>query len=178
MVKVSTAATTNPGWHPRSLPALGMVLALATLLVLGTATAQPYQEAPMLAELVAAGELPPVEERLPDNPEVVAVDQEIGEYGGVLRRGFTGPGDHNNYTRLVYDSLLRFSVDGSEMMPHILESWEASDDFHTWTLRLRPGAKARRPGSEVVRRFPRLEDVRHHLAAVDTEAQQAVVDEA
>src|SRR5680860_1802285 len=141
MVKVSTAATTNPGWHPRSLPALGMVLALATLLVLGTATAQPYQEAPMLAELVAAGELPPVEERLPDNPEVVAVDQEIGEYGGVLRRGFTGPGDHNNYTRLVYDSLLRFSVDGSEMMPHILESWEASDDFQTWTLRLRPGAK-------------------------------------
>ena len=29
-----------------------------------------YQEAPMLAELVAAGELPPVDERLPKNPWV------------------------------------------------------------------------------------------------------------
>src|SRR5690606_2063247 len=138
MVKVS-AARTIPGWRGRSLPALGLVLALA--LALGTALAQPYQEAPMLAELVAAGELPPVEERLPENPLVIAVDQEIGQYGGVIRRGFTGPGDHNNYTRWAYDSLLRFSVDGSEIVPHIIESWEASDDFHTWTLHLRPGMK-------------------------------------
>mgnify|MGYP000867551367 CR=1 FL=1 len=31
-----------------------------------------YKEAPQLAEKVAAGELPPVEERLPENPMVIA----------------------------------------------------------------------------------------------------------
>lgn len=141
MVMVSTAATRNPGWRARVMPAFAMGLALAALLVLGTAMAQPYQEAPMLAELVEAGELPPVEERLPDNPLVIEPFEEIGTYGGTIRRGFTGPGDHNNYTRFAYDSLLRFNVDGSEMVPHIIESWEASEDFRTWTLHLRPGMK-------------------------------------
>jgi peptide/nickel transport system substrate-binding protein len=50
-----------------------------------------YNEAPMLAELVKAGKLPPVEERLPEEPlvykegeEVLAGDikLEIGKYGG------------------------------------------------------------------------------------------------
>jgi len=131
MVKVN-AARTNLGWR---------MLALGLVLMLGTAMAQQYHEAPMLAEMVAAGQLPPVEERLPDNPLVVAVDEEIGTYGGVIRRGFTGPGDHNNYTRWSYDSLLRFAVDGSEIVPHIIESWEASPDYHTWTLHLRSGMK-------------------------------------
>ena len=135
MVKVTSAARTNSGWRMLTLLALGMALALST------AMAQPYQEAPILAEQVAAGTLPPLEERLPENPLVIAVDQEIGTYGGVLRRGFTGPGDHNNYTRFSYDALLRFSVDGGMIMPHIIESWDASEDFQTWTLRLRPGAK-------------------------------------
>src|SRR5690606_14536980 len=98
MVKVTSAARTNSGWRMLTLLALGMALALST------AMAQPYQEAPILAEQVAAGTLPPLEERLPENPLVIAVDQEIGTYGGVLRRGFTGPGDHNNYTRFSYDA--------------------------------------------------------------------------
>lgn len=139
MVKVTRAAQTNSqlrtGWRVGTLLVLGVVLAL------NTAVAQPYQEAPILAARVAAGELPPVEERLPTNPLVIAVDQEIGQYGGVIRRGFTGPGDHNNYTRFSYDALLRFSVDGGTIMPHILESWEPSEDFHSWTLNLREGAK-------------------------------------
>ena len=46
-----------------------------------------YNEAPMLADMVAAGDLPPVEERLPDNPLVLEPFEEIGTYGGTLRRG-------------------------------------------------------------------------------------------
>jgi len=45
-----------------------------------------YQESPMLRERVEAGELPPVEERLPDEPLVVEVP-EVGEYGGSLGGG-------------------------------------------------------------------------------------------
>src|SRR4051794_20733425 len=49
-------------------------------------------EAPMLAELVKAGKLPPVEQRVPEEPLVVKPLNEIGKYGGMWRRAFTGPG--------------------------------------------------------------------------------------
>ena len=60
-----------------------------------TATPVPakYKEAPMLAELVKAGKLPPVDERLPKNPLVVPVLEAIGKYGGTMRRGFKGVSD-------------------------------------------------------------------------------------
>lgn len=124
----------------RTRRGLASLLALAALLM-GVATAQTYQEAPALAARVAKGELPPVAERLPKVPLVIDVVDEIGTYGGVLRRAFTGPADSNNYVRVVYDSLVRFSTDGSEIVPHILSSWENSADFHTWTLHLREGAR-------------------------------------
>jgi len=100
-----------------------------------------YNEAPMLKALVESGELPPVEERLPVNPLVVPVTESIGEYGGVWRRGFLGPSDYNNYVRVVYDGLVRFSPDGSKVEPRLIESWESSDDFTTWTIHMRAGAK-------------------------------------
>ena len=64
--------------------------------------AMKYKEAPMLAAMVKAGKLPPVEKRLPDNPMVVPAD-EIGQYGGVWHRGFLGPSDFNGVNRVVYD---------------------------------------------------------------------------
>ncbi len=100
-----------------------------------------YKEAPMLAEMVAAGELPNVDERLPEEPLVEEVAESIGQYGGTLRRAFLGPSDHNNYVRVVYDALVRFSPDGSEVIPHIAKGWESNDDFSEWTVYLRPGAK-------------------------------------
>jgi peptide/nickel transport system substrate-binding protein len=100
-----------------------------------------YKEAPMLAEMVAAGELPPVDERLPKDVLVQEVVDEIGTYGGTLRRAFLGPSDHNNYTRVVYDALVRHAPDGSEVIPHIAKGWESSDDFAEWTVFLREGMK-------------------------------------
>ena len=44
----------------------------------------------MLAAEVAAGRLPPVSERLPENPLVIVPIEEIGQYGGTLRRALTG----------------------------------------------------------------------------------------
>jgi len=79
--------------------------------------------------------------RLPETPLTIPVVDELGEYGGTLRRAFLGPGDHNNYTRVVYDALVRFAPDGSEVIPHIAAGWESNDDFTQWTVSLRPGAK-------------------------------------
>ncbi len=100
-----------------------------------------YNEAPMLAARVAAGELPNVDERLPAEPLVQDVVDEIGTYGGTLRRAFLGPSDHNNYTRVVYDALVRHAPDGSEVIPHYAKGWESNDDFTEWTVFLREGMK-------------------------------------
>ncbi|MEJ2559400.1 MAG: ABC transporter substrate-binding protein [Anaerolineae bacterium] len=113
----------------------------ATAYLIGNVPGGTYNEAPMLAEMVAAGELPPVDERLPDDPLIIPVVDEIGQYGGTLRRGFLGPSDHNNYVRIVYDALVRFAPDGSEVIPHIAAGWSSNEDFSQWTVRLRPGAK-------------------------------------
>ena len=51
-----------------------------------------YQEAPMLAERVRGGELPPVDERLPEEPLVIKPLEEIGQYGGTWHRMMT-PGN-------------------------------------------------------------------------------------
>ena len=45
----------------------------------------------MLADLVKAGKLPPVEQRVPDEPLVIKPLQATGKYGGTLHRAFTGP---------------------------------------------------------------------------------------
>jgi peptide/nickel transport system substrate-binding protein len=95
----------------------------------------------MLQAMVDAGQLPPVEERLPENPLVIPVTDSIGEYGGIWRRGFIGPSDYNNYVRVVYDGLVRFSPDGSKVEPRLIESWESTPDFTTWTIHMRAGAK-------------------------------------
>src|SRR6185295_3160774 len=60
-----------------------------------------FKEAPMLADLVKAGKLPPVQERVSQDPLVIKPLNEIGKYGGTLRRGFIGPGDKYNGRRLA-----------------------------------------------------------------------------
>ena len=67
-----------------------VVLLFIVLFLAGSAAAWAYNEAPMLRELVQQGKLPPVEERLPENPVVVPVVEEIGQYGGTWNRAFLG----------------------------------------------------------------------------------------
>jgi len=124
--------------------ACGAVLAACLLLPLArSAVAQSghYNEAPGLAEQVKAGKLPPVEQRLPEQPLVVPVVEKVGEYGGVWRRAFLGPADANNYVRVVYDGLFRFTPDGAEIEPKIALGAKSSADYKVWTILLRKGAR-------------------------------------
>ncbi|MBN2389162.1 MAG: hypothetical protein JXR84_00475 [Anaerolineae bacterium] len=102
--------------------------------------ASKYGEAPMLAELVAAGSLPPVDERLPMNPYIVAVAESIGNYGGNWRRGFSGVSDRWGPTKINDRTLSWFDKD-LNLKPKLLESWEVSADTKTWTFHLRKGVK-------------------------------------
>src|SRR5262245_17915964 len=100
-----------------------------------------FKEAPILAEQVKAGKLPPVDQRVPSEPLVVSTVERTGQYGGVWRRAFLGPADANNYVRVVYDALVRHSPDGGKIEPKIAAGWESSKDFRQWTIKLRPGAR-------------------------------------
>jgi peptide/nickel transport system substrate-binding protein len=99
-----------------------------------------YKEAPMLAELVAAGTLPALEERLPKTPYVIEAP-EVGQYGGAWRRGFLGPSDRNGLVRIMNDGLVRFSTDGATVEMKYAESVVPNDDYTEWTINLREGGK-------------------------------------
>jgi len=102
-----------------------------------------FSEAPMLAELVKAGTLPAVEDRLPvaEDVFVVAPIDNIGEYGGTWRRAFTGPNDGQNADRIQMDEDIKFDLDGVTIIPNIAKSWDISNDGITYTLTLRKGMK-------------------------------------
>ncbi|MCC6456678.1 MAG: ABC transporter substrate-binding protein [Caldilineaceae bacterium] len=100
-----------------------------------------FSEAPMLAALVESGDLPPVEERLPSDPLVVEPAEMIGEYGGVLRGAFTGPGDRQNYERWINDYTIFWDAGATELRPRLATSWESNEDASVWTITLREGLK-------------------------------------
>jgi peptide/nickel transport system substrate-binding protein len=101
-----------------------------------------FKEAPQLAELVKAGKLPPVEERIGQDPLVIKPLREIGKYGGTWRRGFTGPFDYSNGNRVAQnDKLLFFDYTGTKIVPNVARGWEVSPDGRVTTLLLRRGMK-------------------------------------
>ena len=101
-----------------------------------------FGEAPMLAQLVLAGKLPPVEERLPSEPLVMPVHSEIGKYGGTMRRGFLGPTDvHCNSGRVNGTGPMRWNTPGTEIVHHVAKSLEPNSDGSEWTMKLRAGMK-------------------------------------
>ena len=120
-----------------------MITAFAALLLAGTAAiAQEYSQAPVLDALVGSGELPPVDERLPENPLVVEPVESIGTYGGTWRSGLRGGLDNAWIGRTVaYDGLVRYDRAWKEIIPNLAESWEVSEDARTYTFKLREGLK-------------------------------------
>lgn len=101
-----------------------------------------YQEAPMLAEKVAAGELPPVNERLPENPMVVEPIDSIGVYGGIWHRAWRGVNDFHAFGRIVYDPVLRWPRDPADpVQPGLAERWEWNEEGTELTLFFRKGLR-------------------------------------
>ena len=104
-------------------------------------TVGDYQEAPQLAQLVSAGDLPPVEERLPREPLVLG--REIGTYGGTLHLG----GGHFAAFQYAGTPYSNYGVGLAEhtwtsgTYPNLVKGWEMHDDGRAYTLHLREGLR-------------------------------------
>ena len=121
----------------------GSVLAIALSTTAFAPMAFAFEEAPMLAEKVAAGELPPVDERLPVRPTVVNA-VEPGEYGGTWARAFRGPGDRWGPTKLMEERVVKYAPDAEgnvTLTPGYIESYEVSEDAKEFTFTLLEGLK-------------------------------------
>lgn len=99
------------------------------------------KESPMLADLVTAGSLPPVEERLPATPLVLEPVESDGAYGGTLR--MVAGDDGLGWLRMTVgvEGLVKWERDVSGVRPNILESWEWNDDATELTAHFRQGIK-------------------------------------
>ncbi|MBN1262411.1 MAG: hypothetical protein JXB35_17155 [Anaerolineae bacterium] len=99
-------------------------------------------EPPMLEALVKAGQLPPVDERLPMVPFVVGGRDAIGVYGGEVRQiHFDTVWSTDTYDWMS-DRMMQYSdADFRTLVPNMIESWEGSDDGKTYTFHMRKGMK-------------------------------------
>jgi len=117
-----------------------LIALVAVLLVVLGSAALAYNEASALKEMVENGELPPVEERLPNEPVVVEPYEGIGKYGGtayVLSAGGPGDAQHINVCQPI---LVKDPYTG-EIEPNIAVGWEFNDDATELTLHLREGLR-------------------------------------
>ena len=104
-----------------------------------------FNESPMLAAKVKAGQLPPIEQRLPKDPFVVQPYDVIGRYSTRPLRmttiGDIGGGFHHLLTMDFCRGLGRWDRSGTEILPDVLKGWELTPDAKSITLYLREGMK-------------------------------------
>lgn len=118
------------------------LILLALAAVAPATMAMTFNEAPMLRELVEAGKLPPVEQRLPEDPLVVEPFDEIGRYGGEIRSGAFGPTSGGfDAEGLRVQNILQIQPDLQTLTPNIVRDIEIAEDFRSVKLYLRRGMK-------------------------------------
>jgi peptide/nickel transport system substrate-binding protein len=102
-----------------------------------TVEVSTYSQAPMLDGM----DLPPVDERLPENPLVTAPLESIGKYGGTLHTASWWPEAGNVQLYFAVEAPIKWKADLTGYEPALVESYEWSEDGKTFTLHMRKGLK-------------------------------------
>lgn len=105
-----------------------------------------FAENPDIADLNAAilgnGALPPLAERLPEEPLVVAPYEAIGQYGGVVT-GLSKATEAGTSDLLSvrHVNFVRYADDLKTVVPNVAKAWSWNDDYTVLTITLRKGHK-------------------------------------
>ncbi len=99
------------------------------------------KESPLLAEMVTAGTLPALADRLPPTPLVLEPVESVGSYGGTMR--MVAGDDGMGWLRMTVgnESLVKWERDVSGVRPNILTSWDWNADATELTAHFREGVK-------------------------------------
>ena len=97
----------------------------------------------MLTALVESGDLPPVEERLPEDIAVLRPRDEIGQYSGPINLVgfFEGAGAYSQFTENSQQGLFINDPAYTQFYPNIAKGWEQAEDGLSLTVFLREGMK-------------------------------------
>ncbi len=100
------------------------------------------EAAALNARIRGNGDLPPLADRLPSEPLVVAPYDAIGTYGGTLDvlSNATEAGT-SDFLSVRHVNLVRFSDDLQTIVPNVAKGWEWNEDFTQLTFFLREGHK-------------------------------------
>ena len=147
------AATEPAATEPAAESAAPAATTAPVVTVASGAAPTTFSEAPMLAELVKAGKLPPVNERLPEEPYVVQpgslvegnlLETKPGTYGGVLRLAQESAGGDPHIYIGMNEPLIwapaAFQYDLG-IKGSILLSYDANPENTRFTFNMRKGLK-------------------------------------
>ena len=94
---------------------------------------EKFQQAPTVA-----ADLPPVEERVGEEPYVVPHNWvKQGKYGGQMKLTFSSTTDGAIGELFSSNAMLRFLNDGQVVGPGIVNKWTSNDDASEWTFTMR-----------------------------------------
>ena len=110
------------------------------------------QEAPMLAEMVAAGKIPKLEDRVPKQPFIVGPgvllttkdlpDWKPGKYGGTLRSAHSVANWSPDFFVMGNEGLLIApGISSQDIQGNVLRDFKVSEDGKSITFRMREGLK-------------------------------------
>jgi len=106
------------------------------------AIAADFKEADILKQKVSSKALPPVKDRLPENPLVVKPVESVGKHGGDWNMALVGGGSLSMLFRYqAYEPLLRYTPDWSGVTLNVAEAFDGNEDSTVYTIRLRKGMK-------------------------------------
>lgn len=127
---------------PRRAVALALTMVLAGVLPLRAETVPTLQESVFWAAEVKSGDLPPVDQRIPEQPLIVDLEakgREFGTPGGVMRTMITRSKDIRQMVVYGYARLVGYD-EKYELVPDLLKYYEVEED-RRFTLHLRKGHK-------------------------------------
>ena len=102
-----------------------------------------FKESPMWPPQVQSGNLPPISERLPENPRVIIPFKQTGTYGGELRRAITGDIVQIPATmKAKNENLFIFTPPlGTGIEPNLAERYAFKNGGRTLLIYLRKGIR-------------------------------------